>query len=173
MEGRGGGQEKSRADMLTPNPSTGRPSLYHEHDDDARSVSSVASYLDSNPPLTARLPPAVRVRSHAFVGKHRAPPSDRRLSQLEQQLQELEMEDWRTDRLIDSGPHDRLRHAWKPDLPREQGVVRMRGAKSTQRKHGRLYMNPEWQHQGLNSRRRMASAIILNLLTGPGQIQKS
>ena len=93
-----------------------------EHDDDARSVSSVASYLDAvNPPLTARLPPAVRARSHAVLGRHRAPPSDRRLSQLEQQLHELEMEDWRTDRLIDSGPHDKGHYVWKPELPPRKG----------------------------------------------------
>jgi hypothetical protein len=97
----------------------GGPTFYGERDDDARSVSSAGSYMDSvNPPLTARLPPAVRARSLAPHGSHRPVPSDRRLSQLEQQLHELEMEDWRTDRLIsDAGPHDRAVSVWKPNLP--------------------------------------------------------
>ena len=83
------------------------------YDDDARSVSSGTSYMDAlNPPLTARLPPAVRA-SYKFGG-HRGQPkgSDRRLSQLEEKLNELEMEDWRMDRLILSA-----NHGWKPDLP--------------------------------------------------------
>jgi hypothetical protein len=97
----------------------GRPMAFEHGDpgDDARSVSSVASassYMDSlHPPLTARLPPAVRARP-STVGAQRglSHVPDRRLSQLEAKLRELEMEDWRTDRLIFAASA-----AGKPDLP--------------------------------------------------------
>jgi len=62
--------------------------------------------------LTARLPPAVRDRREIKVNT-----SDYRLSQLEQKLRELEMNDWRTDRLIVAAQIDREDQAWKPDLP--------------------------------------------------------
>ena len=86
----------------------GLPTSFRRCDpgDDDRSVLSAGSsgYFDLlHPPLTARLPPAVR---KPMCGKSKAGAqrlsqvSDKRLSQLEAQLRELEMEDWRADRLI-------------------------------------------------------------------------
>lgn len=90
--------------------------------DDARSVLSAGSsgYFDLlHPPLTARLPPAVRGRP-TTVGTKRAisEVSDKRLSQLEAQLRELEMEDWRADRLIFAASRETGSPVdGKPDLP--------------------------------------------------------
>jgi hypothetical protein len=104
--------------------------------DEARLVLSAGSsgYFDLlHPPLTARLPPAVRGRqSTGGAQRVTLQVSDKRLSQLEAQLRELEMEDWRADRLIfaascESGSPVKLDGALfagsgdgaagKPDLP--------------------------------------------------------
>ena len=124
----------------------GLPTSFRRCDpgDDDRSVLSAGSsgYFDLlHPPLTARLPPAVR---KPMCGKSKAGAqrlsqvSDKRLSQLEAQLRELEMEDWRADRLIfaasrETGSPVKLDGArfagsghgaaGKPDLPPRRAAV--------------------------------------------------
>jgi len=96
--------------------SSGTPIFYDYHDDG--SVSSVSSEHYAHSALTARLPPAVRDRRERKGGiRSQVHTSDYRLSQLEQKLRELEMNDWRTDRLTVAAPIDREDQAWKPDLP--------------------------------------------------------
>jgi hypothetical protein len=113
----------------------GQDALYDTHAsdfDDARSETSVSSYMCAlNPPLTARLPPAVRARSSSTRSStgNMAPgnfDSSKRLSQLEKKLREMEQEDWRTDRLIISGSRDTLGIARKADqasLPSSSAVA--------------------------------------------------